>query len=413
MRELGRKGKTEGCMNTDTDIKRVFLVEPNLISHLGHMFEYVIFLKKVLTDFGFETIVVGNVTANKEIKKTLPNVWLLISQKVFENLEDKGKSFAANLHRLDSYYQLSGDDLVIIPTAYTNQLSGIKHFLQKKLVDTKFTLLFHQLYRPTENFYTTCSEEFRVDAHKKMTVALKGLPKNVSLWATNEKLKNALCLLSDRDVGILPSPRILKNFQIEPFVKHKNKTSLQLMFLGDNRFEKGLLVLLKTIQEDKKLKYFIQLAPPRCYGKKELAIFRKEVRRVKKFTNVKLKEGVFSEIDFFWHLRQADAIVLPYHPASYDKRISGILIQALTRGIPIVTTKDTWLDKIVSRYECGSTFRHKDNLNENANQLKVAIKQLAKRYSYYKGNALMASRDMIKNNTAEKMIDLIFKKLKE
>ncbi len=69
--------------------------------------------------------------------------------------------------------------------------------------------------------------------------------------------------------------------------------------------------------------------------------------------NIKFIPKQLSDEDFKKFLSRADVIVLPYEPEGFANRTSGLVIDALYLGIPVVVIEQTWLSEIVSCYELG------------------------------------------------------------
>lgn len=59
-------------------------------------------------------------------------------------------------------------------------------------------------------------------------------------------------------------------------------------------------------------------------------------------------------------LARTDAMVLPYRAASYYARVSRVAIEAASMGIPLVYTRQTWMEELVSAFGAGEGFRDQD-----------------------------------------------------
>lgn len=44
---------------------------------------------------------------------------------------------------------------------------------------------------------------------------------------------------------------------------------------------------------------------------------------------------------------RTDCMLLPYRRASYFARISGVAVEAVTAGVPVIYTRDTWNEDLV------------------------------------------------------------------
>ncbi|WP_200242403.1 glycosyltransferase [Lamprobacter modestohalophilus] len=64
-------------------------------------------------------------------------------------------------------------------------------------------------------------------------------------------------------------------------------------------------------------------------------------------------KGQLSNREFLRLFQSADILVLPYTPEGFRYRNSGLLIDAVYCGKPVVVVKQTWLGDFVERYGCG------------------------------------------------------------
>jgi glycosyltransferase involved in cell wall biosynthesis len=64
--------------------------------------------------------------------------------------------------------------------------------------------------------------------------------------------------------------------------------------------------------------------------------------------------------EYHHFLGQTDAMVLPYRAASYYARVSRVAIEAASLGIPLVYTRQTWMEELVTEFGAGEGFRNED-----------------------------------------------------
>ena len=60
------------------------------------------------------------------------------------------------------------------------------------------------------------------------------------------------------------------------------------------------------------------------------------------------------------YLTQSNCIILPYRRQAYYTRLSGIAIEAAMLGIPLIYTRDTWLEDAVTQYGAGIGIQNED-----------------------------------------------------
>jgi glycosyltransferase involved in cell wall biosynthesis len=81
-------------------------------------------------------------------------------------------------------------------------------------------------------------------------------------------------------------------------------------------------------------------------------------------------------------LDRIDAMVLPYRAASYYARVSRVAIEAASMGIPLVYTRHTWLEELVTEFGSGAGFQ-----NEDIEGLVDAILQVATQIDFFQNRA--------------------------
>ena len=218
-------------------------------------------------------------------------------------------------------------------------------------------------------------------------------------------LKNSLEELSGVAIQVLPFPYEYR----EPVTAKLPNTCQTIAFLGDGRYEKGLLYLLQDIATRKSYKYYIQNLNPRGYGMKDWTYFEKSIENLKNKSHVQLYKKPFFPDAFVRMLSKFDLVILPYLPESYDKRGSGIYVQAAQHAIPVVVAAQTWMADEVKQNGNGVVFSYTKsrNLRENSLKLSNAIDIAIKGYRVIKTNALEAQQRYLREYSAESFLDVI------
>lgn len=62
---------------------------------------------------------------------------------------------------------------------------------------------------------------------------------------------------------------------------------------------------------------------------------------------VELIEEALSSAAYDDAVARTDCMLLPYRRASYFARISGVAVEAVTAGVPVIYTRDTWNEDLV------------------------------------------------------------------
>jgi len=117
---------------------------------------------------------------------------------------------------------------------------------------------------------------------------------------------------------------------------------------------------------------------------------------------VNIVEGTLPLEEFQRMVKEADIIVLPYQPSEFSNRTSGLVIDALLCGVPLVVQKGTWLGNIVARYDCGALAK-----KASPKAYVKAIKLVAANHHKYRENAIKAGKEWLTGNSWEALLDFI------
>ncbi len=389
--------------------KRCFILEPNLKKSYGHVIEFPFTLQEHLEKVGIEAFVVCNRQIDKELLSSLKNTYPYISEGCFDDLGDKGEMYIKDLFDLNSKFQFADDDLVINLTSYTNQIYGISKFINQNTRNkTTFCLWFHQLYPPTKVFAETLLPSFKKNIAQSLSRAFKEIRNfdNIHIFTTlSDTLRDEFEKLSQMGVYQLPLPYSRRSAKNKP-KKDNNKT---FGFLGDGRFEKGALLVLELIAKDinPNNNYIFENIYPRGYSETDLNKLNNLKKELSVKTNIKFIDEPLNNKEYKETLSKIDVFLMPYHPNSYDKRVSGIFIEATMADIPVVATNHTWMAKEVNQYKNGVVFDYQSG----ANGLKKAMQNIISGYDSFQNNAILASQKYNQIHSPENFISMLLKSL--
>ena len=196
-------------------------------------------------------------------------------------------------------------------------------------------------------------------------------------------------LLSDRDFVKLKIDELLTG--------NLNRTRRKLIVLLPGRAgtemqmpNKGYLIavdIVKKLTPSKDILYkFIMRKPTSGNPHAELAA--KEVKELTEFFDDELPEDDFAQL-----LKSTDIIVLPYSQTAFSYRTSGLFIDAIYLGKPVVSLKGTWMGNRIEEFGCGAVA-----ITHDANSFAEAIKEVANNYSTYQKNTIKAGAKWFQNN---------------
>lgn len=125
------------------------------------------------------------------------------------------------------------------------------------------------------------------------------------------------------------------------------------------------------------------------YGNSRAERAVKEVKELTEFFDDELPEDDFAQL-----LKSADIIVLPYSQTSFSHRTSGLFIDAIYLGKPVVSLKGTWMGNRIEEFGCGAVATV-----HNASSFVEAIHEVAKNYSTYQKNTIKAGAKWFQSNS--------------
>lgn len=388
--------------------KRIFYLEPFLIKAERHFIETTLAIDRYLSKQSTIYYIVGNRNLEDDIMQLFPKVINGISQTCFESLNDYGESFYKDLLLMHREYGFSSNDLLIIPTAYENQILGVaKYFVSIKnhiKNSPKIALQFHQLFPPVSESDDVSKLSFRRFWIKRLRGAFKKINNDsISYWTTeSKKLNRDFQRISNRHVGMLPVPYLVLDKNIDKLPIPRNFISTKKMvlaFLGEGRQEKGLLYLLKAIEYINRYKnsfvFLIQNMNPRGYSENQKKEFDILLTKISRYKNIIIINGGIPPLQFHSLLRWIDGVVLPYNPINYHRRVAGLLIHASIYKKPAIvssgtwasyTLKKKWASGLIFEYNQNSEKKIISNLIKNINLFvlqKENLFKLAEAYSHY------------------------------
>lgn len=112
----------------------------------------------------------------------------------------------------------------------------------------------------------------------------------------------------------------------------------------------------------------------------------------------KLAEAVYRR------LFRGSIVLLAYEPTGFSKRVSGVLLDALYAGAPVVTIANTTMADIVKQFSAGVVVE-----NREPKTLYGALKQIQADYAYYQENALHAREALWQAYKPEAILQLFDK----
>lgn len=115
-------------------------------------------------------------------------------------------------------------------------------------------------------------------------------------------------------------------------------------------------------------------------------------------TGIEIIDQDLSDDAFIEMIATADIIVIPYHAEAFRRRTSGILVDAMLLGKPVVVLENTWLADFVRQREIGVA------VPETAEAIEQGLATVMADHARFAGKAAEARRHYLENNSWAAMV---------
>lgn len=109
-----------------------------------------------------------------------------------------------------------------------------------------------------------------------------------------------------------------------------------------------------------------------------------------------LKPGAYSD------LFRGGICLQPYRREDFADRISGVTLDALSAGCPVVVTDGTWMSRVIRRFDAG---REVGDLSPES--LMAAVHEIRSDYGEYRKNAARAGKTLQEENSGRHLLSIL------
>ena len=397
--------------------RRLLVVEEALKDFVGHWYEYVRSVADLNRAAGVEVTVVAHTTATPALRDEL-DAWPLFPRSMWDGDYRRGSWFARKLglprHNwlvftaMRRFVRNHGPfDCLFAPTVVMHHVFGWRLLLalERKRIGRMVLLVRNNVaqYRPGSPV-----PHFGASA-RLFGWGLRSLAGHIAagrvVFATDSaRLAEEYRQLCGIAPTVFPSPRVAAPMLAR--VPHDPEAPLLFSCLGPARFEKGIdvfqtgIALYLADPANPPTRFAIQWPTPiedgqgRPYPPNAALAASGKVD----FITDQLDSAAYDAL-----LAATDCMVLPYRRSSYFARISGVAVEAVTGGIPVIATADTWTSELVASDGAGIAVPDGD-----AAALAAAMAGLARDYPRFRAMAVARQQQALDANSGAAFLECLW-----
>ena len=354
--------------------KTINIIEPTLINEAGHCYSLVNNL--VTSEQKSGVVVWANKHSTIDFKNT--NVSLK-------------KFFYRRIRKIQCYFLyrklLASNDKILVSTSGMIDLMLFALIAKETIPAKQVFFYFHWINNASSKL-------------KMLKEVAKKQP-NFMILGTTPTVLEVFKTAGFQHTEVAPYPVSKKN---EPPSTKPSKFS-KVLFAGAARQDKGFSRVVDLIEyetaENSTVPFFIQSSSEHYnkYDKKtQHDIGRLNAAGYKYLT---IHKDTLSENDYL-DLFIGSICIQPYDPVAFADRISGVTLDALLAGSPILTSADTWTAKIVEKFSAGIVMK-----SSTPKEMHIALTEVIRKYEFYSNNARNASKILQTENDSAHLLSLI------
>jgi len=326
----------------------LYILDPNLRSHVGHYFEYDRSIAEAALERGYNCAVLGHrdfaleeVTSFQVYPVYSADIWKVWSGDSYHT--DSNVAAASALFETESrsFFQShppKAGDIVFFPTITKAQLPAIGR-LAMDLGSRGVNV--HIMLRYQYSFYDGAAAAGGLRLIEEAAKIYQ-----IHICTDSHRLARVLSKLTTLPIAVFPIPHTR---QLAPEGGLRSEQApIHFVSLGNARGEKGLGEILAAIRRSVDepwaniVRFTLQCNDPSEDVARQLEEFRRYTD-----ARVTLVPRVLTTKEYYNLLTDADAVLVPYHQDVYRERTSGVFLEAVAAGKVVLCTADTWMSDLL------------------------------------------------------------------
>lgn len=459
MNSIGSTADTEGAGKLAPRQRRLLIVDQKLRSYEGHSYNYDLAVVKAACGAGFDvTKVFGHpdislrqigcswvepvpqpalfrglgwlanrwfpsFPSTENTARGKPRDYSLAPQRtpprwLLRNwIAIRGFEFALSLRQILRSSSYCSEDLVhvFIQHADFHEIQGIEtlRFLVSRSILNN--TVFHLVVRHAPEAIVAKSTSLTLLAE-----TLNGLGKSSYPTVRFYTDSDVLCSMyrrltgSDSQFALLPIPVCFDATDYAPSVPQVSSLNLRLSMLGSARMEKGfgdIERLLEHLEAEEinphpQLAIQITRASPDPRVRSVIARLDERVQGAKwKNITLQLLDGPVAEDIYLSWLARTDILLAPYSSPKYLASTSGVFVEALTFGIPVIALRDTWMALQIAN--AASNGLRIGAVAKRLEDFPAHVKAIASQLSDYRTDIAMWLKGWSEFNCADQLVRIL------
>lgn len=334
----------------------IFIAEQNALSIGGHYFHYTSCITSAALEAGYEVVLLKNVRNSEDWSIKGARIVPAFS-RTWGEAEDGGLVEWGPGNIAYEYVMAVADappkatDHVLFLTVGFTELQMLLDYIMK-LPPSEPQPTYHIMLRYDPNQIL-----WRFVNYYPVFQALRSSPRLsqlVRFYADTDRLSDDYFTLTQTPFHTLPIPFDQTALRRHLSQERRSDGVLKVAYLGDARLEKNFHwipdavgAVLREPRLAERVRFTLQCnfnveggELHQLAAKQRLAQFPSRI--------VTLFDRPLSNEEYYGLLADADVVLLPYSPANYKARSSGILVEAMAAGKPVITTRGSWMESMMA-----------------------------------------------------------------
>ena len=364
---------------------KLAIVDQNAVCSQGHYLLYTRRLAEEATHLFDKVEVWCNSKCDFSFPPSIPAIKAFQTDWTDVQFNNKTSDLPETIYSLIERQSFTRQDIIFIHSIGVNELHTLLTFCNNSLYSgPRFILLLRYDPALSDHDFSQTFEAVR---------ALQGKTFPISFISDTLELSNSY----EEKLGV-PVTAVPVAVSVQPTIVKQSTDALSeplcFCFMGDARSEKNYHRLPEAIKllershvNTGNIRFKLQSNFNSSHGDKGYQQIRDRLKTYPS-DQVELIYGPYDEDEYLRQMASADVILIPYHTNQYANRSSGILVEAMALGKPVIVPAGTWMAGQVSADHAviidsieglanGIAFAYKSiqKLREGAQKKRVSILQ--------------------------------------